>query len=290
MLPWFLVWLFLSNTQAKTEIEELYGNGEYVKKPSIFAHLSSSIEDLKKLLEIEKSIVKTYKNNVTFVPYFQEFEYEESEETENYLSHPINAFHLIQRCAKWYPKLFEPSSPYFHIFEHPKSILEQSAFGLVDLQVFHNFEIEKLVQGIIEDPVTKEKFVSLKKLNFQEVFECAQAAKSSDHYHMYVKWLEMALKMVSKQNSTVAKNLEKQIGKAKKLHDVMFSKSNNQALNTNIDRALTWENPYKVTKSNKEAVKSRKNFRKKYEHFYGNFVKNLKKDNTGEIRQVANAE
>ena len=75
MLPWFLVWLFLSNTQAKTEIEELYGNGEYVKKPSIFAHLSSSIEDLKKLLEIEKSIVKTYKNNVTFVPYFQEIEY-----------------------------------------------------------------------------------------------------------------------------------------------------------------------------------------------------------------------
>ena len=107
---------------------------------------------------------------------------------------------------------------------------------------------------------------------------------------MNVKWLEMALKMVSKHNSTVAKNLEKQIEKAKKLHDVMFSKSNNQALNTNIDRALTWENPYKVTKSNKEAVKSRKNFRKKYEHFYGNFVKNLKKDNTGEIRQVANAE
>ena len=141
--------LFLIIQTEGNVFEEIYGNGEYAKKPSTFAHLSSSTEDLKKLLQIEKSIWKTYQNNSTFQPYFQEIDYDENYNTEDYLFHPINAFHLIQRCAKWYPKLFQQNSEYFHIFEHPKLILEQSAFGLVDLQVFHDFDIGKLVNGII---------------------------------------------------------------------------------------------------------------------------------------------
>ena len=291
----FTFLLFLIIETEAIEFEEIYGNGEYVKKPSTFAHLSSSTEDLKKLLQIEKSIWKTYQTNSTFQPYFQEIDYDENYITEDYLLHPINAFHLIQRCAKWYPKLFQQNSEYFHIFEHPKLILEQSAFGLVDLQVFHDFDIGKLVNGIIEDPLTKQQFISMKQLNFAEVLECAKAAKSSDYYHMHVKWLEMALTivpetMVPEENHKLVNSLKNKIVKARKLHDDMFNKANNKALNKNIDRALTWEKPYEVTKLNKEAVRRRKNFKKKYVDFYGNFVQNLKKDTSGEIRNFAHAE
>ena len=286
----FSLLLFVILRTKAIEFEEIYGSGEYAKKPSTFAHLSSSTEDLKKLLHIEKSIWKAYQNDSTFQPYYQEIEYEENNNLEDYLLHPINAFHLIQRCAKWYPKLFQPNSEYFHIFEHPNLLLEQSAYGLVDLQVFHDFDIGKLVEGIIEDPVTNQEFISMKKLNLAEVLECAKAAKSSEYYHMHVKWLEMALTMVPGQNHKLVKSLENKIEKARKLHDDIFNKANNKALNKNIDRALTWEKPYQVTKNNKESLKRRKNFRKKYVDFFGSFVKNLKKDDSGEIRNFAHAE
>ena len=130
----------------------------------------------------------------------------------------------------------------------------------------------------------------MKKLNLAEVLECAKAAKSSEYYHMHVKWLEMALTMVPGQNHKLVKSLENKIEKARKLHDDIFNKANNKALNKNIDRALTWEKPYQVTKNNKESLKRRKNFRKKYVDFFGSFVKNLKKDDSGEIRNFAHAE
>ena len=279
--------LFLIIQTEANVFEEIYGNGEYAKKPSTFAHLSSSTEDLKKLLQIEKSIWKTYQNNSTFQPYFQEIDYQENDVTEDYLLHPINAFHLIQRCAKWYPKLFQPNSEYFHIFEHPKLILEQSVFGLVDLQVFHDFGIRKLVQGIIKDPVTNQEFNSMKKLTFAEVLECAKGAKSSEYYHMHVKWLEMAVTMVPEENHKLVKSLKNKIEKARKLHDDIFVKANSKTLNWNIDRALTWDKTYQLTKLNKEAVKRRKNFKKKFVDFYGNFIQNVKKDTSGEIRNFA---
>ena len=116
------------------------------------------------------------------------------------------------------------------------------------------------------------------------MLKCAKAAKESDYYNMHVEWLQMALKMAPQNYQ---KSLQKQINKAMKLHDDMFYKHNFQVHNIKTDRALTLEKPYNITKFNKIAVKSRQQYRKKHENYYDNFVQNIKKDNTGRIKQFA---
>ena len=93
--------------------------------------------------------------------------------------------------------------------------------------------------------------------------------------------------MVPEENHKLVKSLKNKIEKARKLHDDIFVKANSKALNWNIDRALTWDKTYQLTKLNKEAVKRRKNFKKKFVDFYGNFIQNVKKDTSGEIRNFA---
>ena len=76
-------------------------------------HLSSSTEDLKLLFDAELDIIKFLKKTV--VPYektnniranyFRSVDFDENTETSEYVKHPINAFHLLQRTSQWIPKL-----------------------------------------------------------------------------------------------------------------------------------------------------------------------------------------
>ena len=75
-------------------------------------HISSSIEDLKILFRAESELViflkKSEPNQNSSVPiksYLKLVDFDEKSETDDYVKHPINAFHLLQRTSQWIPKL-----------------------------------------------------------------------------------------------------------------------------------------------------------------------------------------
>ena len=75
-------------------------------------HLSSSTEDLILLFNAEKNIVKFLKSEPTkdstkeiIESYLKSVDFDEKTETEEYVFHPVNAYHLLKRTTKWIPKL-----------------------------------------------------------------------------------------------------------------------------------------------------------------------------------------
>ena len=62
---------------------------------------------------------------------------------DEYVYNPINAFHLILRNAIWLPKLF-PNDPTHNILSPngTSKIMEQAAFGIVDIQEFYDLEVK----------------------------------------------------------------------------------------------------------------------------------------------------
>ena len=78
---------------------------------------------------------------------------------ETYVSHPINAFHLLKRTANQIPKLREAAGELFNDedgggfhaqfedVEKKNDFLAGATFGLLNLQVYHNLNIEQLANG-----------------------------------------------------------------------------------------------------------------------------------------------
>ena len=74
--------------------------------------MSSSTEDLKLLFRAESETIKFVKNidlnqdqKIFFETYLKSVDFDEEIETDEYVKHPINAFHLLQRTSNWIPKL-----------------------------------------------------------------------------------------------------------------------------------------------------------------------------------------
>ena len=54
--------------------------------------------------------------------YLKLVDFDEKSETDNYVKHPINAFHLLQRTSQWIPKLMVGKSQNFFFLPHlPKN-------------------------------------------------------------------------------------------------------------------------------------------------------------------------
>jgi hypothetical protein len=84
----------------------------FQREKAITKHLSSSTEDLILLFKAEKNIVKFLKSEPTkdstkeiIESYLKSVDFDEKTETEEYVFHPVNAYHLLKRTTKWIPKL-----------------------------------------------------------------------------------------------------------------------------------------------------------------------------------------
>ena len=86
-------------------------------------HISSSTEDLKLLFKAELELVNFLKksesnqnSSAIIENYLKSVDFDEKIETEDYVKHPINAFHLLQRTSQWIPKLkVGKFRRYFHL-------------------------------------------------------------------------------------------------------------------------------------------------------------------------------
>ena len=97
-------------------------------------HLSSSTEDLILLFKAEKDLVKYLKSNNDSLPkskevrnvidsYLESVDFDETQDIEEYVFHPVNAFHLLQRTTKWLPKLTKLIPNLDFEFHLPKGII-----------------------------------------------------------------------------------------------------------------------------------------------------------------------
>ena len=118
-----------------------------------------------------------------------------------YVFHPINAFHLILRTAKWLPKLFPDEGPIQYMFEDSDKKIGQAAYGIVDLQEFHDLKMMDIIQGVLHDPPSGRIFKSYKNLSLDEVLLIADSAKTSGFLDRVVEWYETALSMALDQNA-----------------------------------------------------------------------------------------
>ena len=142
---------------------------------------------------------------------------------ENYVFNPINAFHMLKRNAEWLPKLFPTNSIYNRQFSNPDSIIQEAAFGIVDVQEFYDLHTDDIINGILKDETSGLWHKSEQKLTFQEVLLIADAAKSSHYFDRHVQWLQSAISMA--KNHHWFKKLEKDIKKAKSMHDKAYKVS-----------------------------------------------------------------
>ena len=60
--------------------------------------------------------------------------------SEHYILHPINAFHLMKRAIKWWPK-FNLTSP------EKSDFIFGASYGLITIQAYHELDMMKMAQG-----------------------------------------------------------------------------------------------------------------------------------------------
>ena len=109
-------------------------------------HLSSSTEDLILLFNAEKNIVKFLKSDSTkelfntkdikeiIESYLKSVDFDEKTETEEYVFHPVNAYHLLKRTTKWIPKLTKVIPNLDFEFHLPQGIKTQFNPNLTQIQ------------------------------------------------------------------------------------------------------------------------------------------------------------
>ena len=202
--------------------EELFESGQFANKqqdPSL--HLSSSTEDLKLLFEAEKNLVSTLESNFSLFIHEAKFSYldlvdfELTQNSLDYVKHPINAFHMLQRLDKYLPKL----STLMPSLKFNFSLTNQDcAQGIADLQEFHGLNPLDLINGQIK--ANGQIFEANSKLTSDDALKIAKAARNSEYYQGYVEWCKAILKVEKSEKFQIAYE------NAKRIHDDNYMKIN----------------------------------------------------------------
>ena len=146
------------------------------------------------LFQNEQAIMKHLPRTEETKDYFDQLDYEPGEDPKNYVYHPIDAFHMLKRCAAWLPKLLPQDEIINKVFSHPREIM-LGVYGILDVQEYHNLNIDDVANGLIIDSMTGEKYWSKKNLTFQEIVSIANAALDSKYIDTHINWLKKALEV-----------------------------------------------------------------------------------------------
>ena len=96
--------------------------------------------------------------------------YSETSETCQYVYHPINAFHLLQRTTKWIPKLTKliPNLDFKFSLPNSQDANVGAANGIADLQEHYLTNPLELVSGIVKDYESDTLYQANSNLTSQE--------------------------------------------------------------------------------------------------------------------------
>ena len=160
--------------------------------------MSSSTEDLKLLFDAEKEIIKFLKtiiapdektNNI-MERYLQSVDFDEKTEQNDYVKHPINAFHLLQRTSRWIPKLKKviPNLHFNFTLPSVTDAIFEASNGLADILEYYNLQNPiDFVKGQIQLMKTGEIYQAKSNLTSFEILKVASAARKAQYFHGYVR-------------------------------------------------------------------------------------------------------
>ena len=108
------------------------------------------------------------------------------EENPNYVFHPINAFHLLERTTyilKWIPKLKMISQDIDFDFdlESLKEDFDRAHHGLADLQEYVDLNPDDIANGIIKDPNDEQIYASKSGLTSMNLLNVASEANAVNY-------------------------------------------------------------------------------------------------------------
>ena len=146
------------------------------------------------LFQNEQAIMKHLPRTEETKDYFDQLDYEPDEDPKNYVYHPINAFHMLKRCAAWLPVLLPQDEIIKKVFSHHRETT-LGAYGILDVQEYHNLKIDDVANGLIIDVMTGEKYWSKNNLTFEEILSIANAAFESKYIDTHINWLKKALEV-----------------------------------------------------------------------------------------------
>ena len=129
---------------------------------------------------------------------------------------------MLKRNVEWLPKLLPPDSIYNRIFLKD-STFQEAAYSIVDLQEFYDLNPEDIINGTFKDLNSGICHKSENKLTFKEVLIIAEAARKSHYFDRHVQWLQSAVLLA--ENQRLIKKLQKDIKKAKSVHDKAYESS-----------------------------------------------------------------
>ena len=134
--------------------------------------------------------------------------YSSENTSEEYVFHPINAYHLLKRTSIYLPNIFKllPKQIHHFIKFNVTSLtydLTRASHGIADLLEFYKYKATNLAKGILIDKTTGNIYRSNSPLASRELFQIAEEAKKVHYYDDNVKLLESALKVAKTENQTM---------------------------------------------------------------------------------------
>merc|ERR1712037_524095 len=113
---------------------------------------SSSMEDLLKLCEYEKSVqdeVSQLPNSKIKYDYYQNLKADTLvlESCEDYMFHPINVYHSLTRVSKYLSNLVKLPKLYKKSLADTIMTESQAAQGLINIQDFHDVNVMDIANG-----------------------------------------------------------------------------------------------------------------------------------------------
>ena len=119
--------------------------------------MSFSTEDIAELLEAEQKVLKYLMDNNNSTNRILEHYLSltgnfTSKVVSNWVSHPINAFHLLKRTSTLMPKLLKqnPNIQFDYNITELHNDYIRACHGLADLQEYFQFDLEKFSNGFME--------------------------------------------------------------------------------------------------------------------------------------------
>ncbi len=138
--------------------------------------------------------------------------FSENQDTDEYVGHPVNAFHMMMRAARFYPTVKANPEPELNISLPLMPSLSDAkggaVHGLTDIQEYYALNVSDLIRGRIVDRLSGKVYQAGQNLTSGEVLLIAAEAKRTNYLDAHVQWLRGALEAAraeQKPNSLISK-------------------------------------------------------------------------------------
>ena len=121
--------------------------------------------------------------------------------SSEYVQHPINAFHLLQRTSNSMPKVKKAIKglKFDYDFNLLLEDFMRAHHGLADIHEYFNLDPLEISKGKIKNVGNGNTFYSKSQLNSIDLLNIAWEAKKEKYLEGHVNWLYAAMKKAKKE-------------------------------------------------------------------------------------------